>query len=601
MNIFKRILKLLNNRERKRLYLLFGVMAVSGVIEVVGISSIMPFLSLISDPEQIQNNDIFNWIYTTLNFESDNRFFIFTGIIVLLIIIISNVLVLLTNYGLLRFTWMRDYTISKRLLGKYLNQPYIFFLNQNTSKLGKNILSEVNLSVRGVIVPLINIFSRGIVTIFIFTLLVVIDPLLSLTVLVVLGGAYILVYIFVRGKLSKIGKKRVQLDTERFKVVNEAFGGIKLLKLLGSENFFIQRYSIPSKNQARYNATNEIIRQFPRYIMEILAFGAIIVIVLYSLVISGGLKDILPLLGLYAFATYRLMPSLEKIFGGITQIRFHIHALNSLEEDIYSLDEKIIFKSDSNEKIKPLYMKKDLKLADIMFNYPGIEIPVIKDLNIKINVNTSVAFVGETGSGKTTIADIILGLLRPKKGKILIDGKEITDDNIKSWQRNLGYIPQDIYLQDDTVTHNIAFGVSEDKINVEAVEYAAKIANIHDFIVKELPNKYQTLIGERGIRLSGGQKQRIGIARALYHDPEVLVLDEATSALDSVTEKAVFKAIQNLAKNKTLIIIAHRLTTVQNCNMIYMLENGNVVGYGKYEELLEDNLKFRKMAKAHLD
>lgn len=600
LKIIRKILKLLMARERKRLYMLFGAMTISAFIEVVGIVSILPFLSLITNPAFIEDNRILNWLYTTLNFQSVNRFLIFVGVMVFLVLIISNILILLTHWGLFRFSWMRNYTLSKRLLSRYLHQPYLFFLNKNTSELGKNILSEVQQAVAGVLIPLIQIFSRSIAAIFIFAMLLAVKPLLALSLIVVLGGAYAFIYKIVKNKLHNIGERRFKTNTERYKAISECFGDIKQLKLLGCEGVFIGRYSKPSSEFAKHNATNQIIAEAPRYIMEVFAFGSIIVVVLYLLATAKGFQEILPLVGLFTFGAYRLMPSLQKIFMSITQMRFNIPALNVLYDDMYSFENKTYVPSYSKKKIKPLNLKKYLRLEEITFTYPGSKVPVISNLNLTINANTSIAFVGETGVGKTTIADIILGLLRPNDGRIIVDGIEITDVNLPRWQRNLGYIPQEIYLQDDTVIRNIAFGVPDKNIDMKDVECAAKIANIHNFVVKELPNKYNTKIGERGVRLSGGQRQRIGIARALYHDPGVLVLDEATSALDGVTEKAVFTAIDNIAKTKTLIIIAHRLTTVKNCDIVYVLDKGRIVGEGKYDELMDSNEEFRKMAKAHL-
>ena len=600
VSIIKKILKLLTERERKRLYMLFGAMTISALIEVVGIVSIFPFLSLITNPALIDDNRILNWLYTTLNFQSPNRFLIFIGVVVLLVLIVSNVVVLLTMWGVARFTNMRNFTISKRLLNRYLHQPYVFFLNKNTSELGKNILAEVANFITGVMMPLMQIFSKGIVTLFIFTMLMTVEPLLALSAMVVLGGAYVFIYKMVKKKISDIGKRRFSANTERYKTVNEAFGGIKQLKLLGFEEVFINRYSKPSYDFARNYATHQIISDTPRYIMEIVAIGGMISVVLYLLAFAIGFKDVLPIIGLFAFAAYRMMPALQNIFMSVTTIRFNIHALDALYEDMYSFEHKSYTTTYFKKKFSLLNLKKDLTLEEITFSYSGTRMPVIDNLNIKIDANTSVAFVGKTGVGKTTIADIILGLLRPDSGRMLVDGVEITDDNLPGWQKNLGYIPQDIYLQDDTVTQNIAFGVPDEKIDMNIVRDAARIANIHNFVTEELPNGYQTVVGERGVRLSGGQRQRIGIARALYHNPEVLVLDEATSDLDGATEKEVFEAINNIARTKTLIIIAHRLTTVRGCDVVYVLEKGKIVGQGKYDELMESNTEFRKMAKAHL-
>jgi ATP-binding cassette, subfamily B, bacterial PglK len=593
--MIKKIISLLSTRERKRLYLLLSVMIISAVIEVAGIASIMPFLSLITNPDMLQDNKYLEWIYNALNFDSVNRFLIFTGIIVLIILIISNLLVFLTQWGLARFSWMRNYTIAKRLLLKYIYQPYKFFLNQNTSVLGKNILSEIQIVIKGLIVPLLEILARGVVALFIFAMLVAVEPLLAISLIIVLGGAYILTYRLIKKRLNIRGNLRYQANTARFKAVNEAFSDIKLLKLRRFENFFVKRFSKPAEELSRLNAATQIIGHIPRYITEIIAFGGIIIVVLYLLARGRGFEEFLPLIGLYAFSTYRLLPAIQSIFAGAANIRFNSQALDSLYADMNSFDS--IDYDKYRKKVRPLSFKKELKLENITFKYDEADKPIIENLSIIIKANTSVAFVGPTGAGKTTIANIILGLLEPESGNMIIDSRLIDNNNIQSWQQNLGYIPQDIYLQDDTVTHNITFGIPDEKIDMDAVIRAAKIANIHEFVMEQLPNKYNTIVGEKAIRLSGGQRQRIGIARALYHNPEVLILDEATSALDGATEKEVFKAIENLAKTKTLIMIAHRLTTIQNCDIIYVMENGKVVGSGTYEELLKSNKIFQKIAK----
>ena len=598
VSIFKKILKLMDKRERKRLYILFLVMSVSGLVEVAGIASILPFLSLITNPALINDNRILNWLYTILNFQSPNKFLVFIGFMVLLVLIVSNILVVATMWGAARFTSMRNFTISKRLLSRYLYQPYVFFLNKNTTELGKNILSEVG-AVTAALVQLMQIISSGIIALFIFAMLIAVEPILSLSVMVILGVAYVSIYRMVKKKISNIGKIRFDANTELYKVVNEAFGGIKQLKLLGFEEVFINRYSKPAFEYAKVSASNQIISRTPRYIMEVVAIGGIVSVVLYLLAFDRGFNDILPIIGLFAFAAYRIMPALQNIFASATALRFYTPALDVLYKDMGSLEDKSHTTTYYKKKSLPLSLQKELKLEEITFSYLGNRKPVIDNLNIKIDSNTSVAFVGKTGVGKTTIADIILGLLRPTSGRMLVDGEEITNDNLHCWQKNLGYIPQDIYLLDDSIARNIAFGVPDEKIDMNIVKSAAQIANIHNFVTEELPNEYQTEVGERGIRLSGGQRQRIGIARALYHNPGVLVLDEATSALDGATEKEVFEAIDNVAQTKTLIIIAHRLTTIRGCDVIYVMKDSKIVGQGKYEELMESNIEFRNMAKAH--
>lgn len=597
MQIFQKMFGLLSKSEWRQLYILFGAMTVSALIEVVGIASIVPFLSLLQNPGIIQENRVLRLLYSVFNFQDTNGFLIFTGIVVLIILVISNIIAALTFWGLIRFTWMRSFTFSKRLLSKYLYQPYVFFLNKNTSELGKNIFSEVEQVVGGVMISMMLIVSRGIVVVFIIALLTVVNPLLTVNIIAVLGGAYVIVYKLVRNKINHMGQRRLEANTERFKIVNEAFGGIKYLKLMGCENVFIERYSKPSFEYARHNAVNEIITYVPRYAMEIVGFGAVILIILHLLKNGEGMQKAMPLIGLYIFAAYRFMPAFQTIFKGVTAMRFFTHGLNLLYSDMQAADNESFFSASDREENKPIRLQNYLKFEEIYFSYPNSGEFVIENLSLIIKARTSVAFVGATGAGKTTVADIVLGLLRPQKGRIFVDEVEITGDNLLCWQKNLGYIPQDIYLQDDTVGKNIAFGVPYDEIDTNKVEHAARIANIHDFVVEKLSRGYDTIIGERGVRLSGGQRQRIGIARALYHNPQVLVLDEATSALDGATEQDVFTAIKNIALTKTLIIIAHRLVTVRDCDVVYMLEDGRITDQGTYDELIKTNANLRRMAK----
>jgi ABC-type multidrug transport system fused ATPase/permease subunit len=308
---------------------------------------------------------------------------------------------------------------------------------------------------------------------------------------------------------------------------------------------------------------------------------------------GNNIANFIPILTVYALGAYRLLPQLQKIFRAITSIRYHFSAVKNLDYAFQKTPPGISLDTGNIQKLKFNYT---IKLENISFAYPDTENDVIRKQNLSIKFNTSVAFVGPTGCGKTTLVDIILGLLYPDTGRITVDNVEINEHNIKSWQKNLGYVPQSIYLTDDTIRNNIAFGISPKEIDEDMLIQAAGMANIHDFIINELKEGYNTVIGERGIRLSGGQRQRIGIARAIYNNPSVLVLDEATSALDTLTENAIMDAINNLSHKKTIIMIAHRITTVKNCDVIYLMEKGLVIDHGSYNELCEKNLSFRKMA-----
>lgn len=589
----KKVFALLSRAERKQVFLLVPMIAVMALMQVVGVASVMPFLALVADPSAVESSRLLSRAYELLAFQSYDSFLVFAGVGALTLLLLSNAISAYTDWMLLRFSWRLNHALSKRMLERYLHKPYVFFLSQNTSRLGKNLLSEVKQVVKGFVVSGMKLIAKGIVAVFILILLVAVNPMLALMAFGLLGGAYVVIFLGVRNRLAVIGKKRSLNDRERFKTANEALSGAKEIKLLGKERAFLELYTVPSKRYSRYMANHQVISTLPRYGLETIAFGGMILIVLYLLGSGQGLANILPLLGLYAFATYRLMPALQNIFSSSTDMRFSAPAVDLIFNDIADGELEL---PPERETVKPLAFHREIRMERVTFGYPESR-PVISDFDLRIESNSTIALVGPTGSGKTTTVDILLGLLTPQAGRLLVDDVPVTAANLPNWQANLGYVPQEIYLADDTVARNIAFGVPVNRVDMAAVERAAKLANIHDFIVSELPQGYQTVTGERGARLSGGQRQRLGIARALYHDPSVLVLDEATSALDGATEESIFKAVSEIGKSKTVVMIAHRLATVRDCDLIYVLDEGNVVVKGSYDELLASNVEFRRLAK----
>jgi len=597
---YRHIWNLLSHRERKQVGLLLVLILAAGFAQMVGVASVMPFITLATNPAAITSNDYLATGYAFLRFTSVRQYVFFLGLVVFVVLIASILIKALSFYAVTRFTEMRAYSLSRKLMASYLHQPYDWFLNRHSVDLGKSILSETEQVIKGALWPALFLISECAVVLAIAALLVLVDPLLASAVAVMFGGAYSVIYLYLRKYLKRMGIERLSSNHRRFKAVQEAFGSIKDVKMGGVEGILLQRFDGPARHFARTRAVEVTANQMPRFALEALAFGGLLAAVLYYMADRGGLQDVLPVLGVYAFAAYRLMPALQNLYGYLVMLRFNGPALEALERELSALsptgDDSLPLK-----RARPLGLKKCLTLEGITYAYPEGERAAIRGLSLDIPANTTLGLVGKTGSGKTTVVDVILGLLRPQEGRIHVDGTPITVENLRRWQATIGYVPQQIYLADTTIAANIAFGVAAENVDGQAIERAARAANIHNFITEELPSGYETAVGERGVRLSGGQRQRIGIARALYHDPDLLVLDEATSALDNVTEQTVMEAIRNLGSHKTMIIIAHRLTTVRECDNIVLLESGGIVAQGRFEDLSNRNGSFRAMIVAAED
>jgi ABC-type bacteriocin/lantibiotic exporter with double-glycine peptidase domain len=599
LTVIRKILDLLSIKERKNLYFLWTVLVIMAFIEMAGIASIMPFMSVVANPEVVETNSWMKQVYEFFRFTSVANFLFFLGLSLLVLTVFSNLLKALTAWWVLRYDNQLNYMLAWRLLAQYMSRPYSFFLDRNTAEMGKNILTEVRTVISGVLSAGMSVLSSTLISLCILILLLLVDPFIAVTVAATLGSAYAGLYLLVRRRLAKISKDNVQVNFMKFKIASEALSGIKDLKILGREEVFLGQFAIHAQRHALNNVAWGIISQLPRYALEVMAFGSILLIVMYFESKQGSSSQMIPLLSLYAFAGYRLLPSVQQIFSGITTVRTNLAALEILHRDLAEGQadrnlERVLAKQNH---LQPLPFTRGLELRNVSFCYSGVQVPAIEAISLTIARNTSIGIVGATGSGKTTTVDLILGLLTPTLGQLLVDDVEVDGNNMASWRLNLGYVPQSIFLCDDTITRNIAFGVPEQEIDMAAVVRTARIANLHEFIERELPNGFETVIGERGVRLSGGQRQRIGIARALYRDPAVLIMDEATSALDGVTEHAVMEALHTLSGKKTIIMIAHRLTTVKDCDVIYLMENGRIVGQGTYDNLLRSSVWFKAAAK----
>lgn len=580
------ILKLLSVNERRRAVLLLIMIIVMAFLDTLGVASILPFMAILTNPEIIETNTFLNTFFHAskiFGIESERQFLFFMGILVLFLLIASLLFKALTTYAQVRFVRMREYTIGKRLVEGYLRQPYSWFLNQNSADLGKNILSEVGQIIQTCIMPMVEFISKGLISFSLIIMLFIASPALSLIIGFTLVGTYAIIYYFTNYHLSEVGKKRLKNNELRFTTLNEAFGGIKELKAGNLEQTYINRFASSAEIFARAQASAQVIAQLPRFMLEAIAFGGVLSIILYLMSKGESFSDALPILSLFVFAGYRLMPALQQVYSSATQLTFIAPALAKLKEDL-----KIYVPIKEEDDNGIISFNKKICLKNISYSYPNSKRTSLHSINLNIPKNNKVGLVGKTGSGKTTIIDILIGLIEPQKGSLEVDEQIIDKNNIRAWQKCIGYVPQNIYLSDDTLAANIAFGVDPKDLNYDAIEKASKTANLHDFVVDELPKQYQTNIGERGIRLSGGQKQRIGIARALYHNPKVLILDEATSALDNQTEQMVMSSINNLNKNTTIIIVAHRLNTVKNCDIIFNFEKGQLIDQGNFDQIMKN-------------
>lgn len=585
------IFALLSARDRIAAWQLVLAMVVTAIIDVLGVASILPFMAIAAKPEIVLTNVWMQQIYSFGGFASPNHFLVFAGAIFFLLLVAANFFSALTSWMMYRFAFALEHRLSERMLKSYLLRPYEVFLSGNTSVMARNILTECVAAVGGAVVPGLQLLARGAVVVCLLGLLIAVDPALAIVVALVLGGAYAGAYLYIRRKLLANGRKSNEANAEAHKAATEALHGVKEIRLAGMEKTFLLRYSAASLDNAHFKVRGFTLSLLPRYIIETVAFGGMLLILIYLIGVKRDVTNALPVIALYALAGYRLLPALQQIFHSLSQIRYSFASLEVLNREFVGE----VAEHEFVEAPQRLEIGCGIELADVTYVYPGAAAPVLRDMSLTIAANTSVALVGSTGSGKTTLLDIISGVLSPSSGEIRIGGRRLDATCLREWQSSIGYVPQSIYLTDDTIARNIAFGCTTDNIRMDEVLRAAKAANLHDFITSELPDGYATRVGERGVRLSGGQRQRIAIARALYRRPTILIMDEATSALDGITERAVIDAIQALSHKLTIITVAHRLTTVRGCDVIYLLDRGRVVLKGNFAELSTSNEIFQSM------
>lgn len=596
--IIRQIHALLTAREHLRfLYVVLAALVMTA-LELVGIGTIVAFMGILAQPGLIFENRWLNGLYTALGVADTHQFILVCGFALLLIYLLRNLFAAFTVWLQLRFVWGTLRSLSRRLLVNYIYRPYDYFLMHNTAEIQRNLLSEMNQIVNGVMMPATRLITQSIMAVCILALLFWNDPVLAAIITVLFGGTYAWVYFGFRKKLSTIGTRRVAANKMRFKILSEVLNGIKEVRMTGNEDYFVDSFTHALRRFTRQMIAGALITQLPKYLIESLAFGGILGISLYIVGVKETMQEIIPVATLYAVAAYRILPAFQQITQALSALRFNRKSLDIVARDLAHAGDHPGASQIREIRKQPISCTKAIRLEDVSFRYPAAERNAVEEITLTIDKNTSVGLVGPTGAGKSTVADIVLGLLIPQSGRVEIDRTAITERTAPAWQIRTGYVPQQIFLADDSVAHNIAFGVDPDAIDQEAVVAAARTAHIHEFVSEQLPDGYATVIGERGIRLSGGQRQRIAIARALYHKPELLVFDEATSALDGATETTIRQSVREMAGTKTLLIIAHRLNTVKDCTVIHVLENGKIIASGSYDELMQGCDTFRAMAQA---
>lgn len=572
-NIWLKIKFIFNKKQKLELTFTLIVIFIGAVLELIGISAIYPFIAIVLDPNAIENNVILNFISVSLNITSTNVFLLVLAIGLICIYFLKNMFLAFSYYVQNKFVYDNQEIVATQLLSAYMKEPYTFFLKQNTAVLLRSINTDVP-QFFSLVLNALGLFSSGVLILILFIYLMFTDFLITFTVGVIMAVCSVVFLQIFKFKTTKYGKEAQTSSGKMYQWLNQAFGGVKEIKILKRENYFTDNFSKHYKIYSSVTKKFQITNQVPRLVMETACVVGILAIMVSQLSGNADANAYISKLSVFAVALFRIYPHISECNRYLNVIMFNKVSLDLVYEDLKEA-EKLESKKGKVDSGIPLPFNCSVTVQEVTYHYPDSEEHVLDKIQLIIPKGKSIALIGSSGAGKTTLVDLILGILEPSAGKILVDGADIYT-NISAWADKLGYIPQNIYLSDDTIRNNVAFGLQIDEGQDELIWKALEQAQLKEFVIG-LPNQLNTTIGERGVRLSGGQRQRIGIARALYSNPEILVLDEATSALDNDTEAAVMEAIDSLQGVKTLIIIAHRLSTVKNCDIIYRVEDGKVL------------------------
>ncbi|NLL79423.1 MAG: ABC transporter ATP-binding protein [Clostridiales bacterium] len=574
MRIYKKLMKLMNRKQKRQMAVLVFLMLIGAVLESASITLVVPVIQVVLTPEAIEGEGIVADLYNGLHMHSITQFTVVVMVALILAFICKNLFLFFMQKRLYHFVHTNQFYTAQRLLRSYIKKDYEYFLNADTATIQRSIAADVN-NMYALILALLQVMSEAIVFVTLGVILLSLDALMTVVIASLLVLTLIVIKKVIKPIMNRTGKENQDYGASMYQWIAQAVTGIKEVKVTGKEQYFIDEYMKQGEGFIKAMERFCLFSNSPKLLIETVCIAGMVAYMLFMILAGNNVGDMLPVLGAFAVAAMRLMPSASRINNQLTQMAycepFFMNVSDNLVEDISEKNTDLSYAVDVKEKLP---VTKEITLKDITYAYPNTEKLIFDHADLTIKVGSSIGIVGGSGAGKTTVVDIILGLLKLKSGTICADGVNVME-HYREWLKNIGYIPQMISLLDADIRKNVAFGVKEEEIDEEKLWYALKEAQLDEF-VNSLPDKEYTGVGERGIRISGGQRQRIGIARALYNDPEVLILDEATSALDNDTEAAIMDSINRLHGRKTMIIIAHRLQTIEKCDEVYRVENGKI-------------------------
>lgn len=575
--IWKKLMVLLDGKQKRTMILLVFMMLIGAILEVFSVATVIPVANIVFMPEEIHENKLLSAAYEMFGFESDKAFGIAVMLLLIVAFVLKNIYIYFMQKAMYHFVYTNQFRTSERMMKNYMRRGYEFYLNADTAVIQRSITSDVN-NMYGLILALLQLISESIVFVVLSVVLLVSDPLMTIIIASLLGITLLIIKVVIKPIMHRAGEDNQEYYSNLFKWINQTVIGIKEVKIGGREKYFIDTYAEYGKGYVNAVQRYTLYNNIPRLVIETVCVAGIVAYLLFLFLNGGQTENLLDIIAAFGVALMRMMPCANRINNQLNSISyfepFFMGVSDNLQDEIDGKNTDVSVFEVQKEKLP---VKNEIVMKDISYKYPNTEKWILKNANVTIPIGSAVGIVGETGSGKSTFVDVLLGLLVMQKGEITADGQNIFEgNNYRKWLKNVGYIPQTVFMIDDTIRKNVAFGIPEDEIDEERVWEVLKEAQLDEF-VNSLPEGLETGIGERGIRLSGGQRQRISIARALYDDPAVLVLDEATSALDNDTEKAIMDSINHLHGKKTLIIIAHRLQTIEKCDAVYRIEGTKAV------------------------